>query len=315
MKALLVFLDGVGLGSSDPEGNPLAAAEMPALRSLLEGRQLVGAALNGGAPPAPGTAWHGQRASLLALDAGLGVSGLPQSATGQAVLLTGRNLPAELGYHYGPKPNPAVAEAIGRGTLFSRAAAAGKRTAFLNAFPDGYFQAVESGRRLYAAMALAAVQAGTPLRTLDDLRQGQAVSADLTGQGLRERLGLADVPVIDAAQAGQRLAQLGLAHDFSLFEYWLSDYAGHGQEMAPALELLDTLDAALGGLAAAWDDAQGLVVITSDHGNLEDLSTRKHTANPAPLLLIGSRPLREAFAAGAADLTHVAPAILRLLGI
>ena len=48
-----------------------------------------------------------KQVSLLALDAGLGVEGLPQSATGQAVLLTGVNIPAELGYHYGPKPNPA----------------------------------------------------------------------------------------------------------------------------------------------------------------------------------------------------------------
>jgi bisphosphoglycerate-independent phosphoglycerate mutase (AlkP superfamily) len=63
----------------------------------------------------------------------------------------------------------------------------------------------------------------------------------------------------------------------------------------------------LGGLLEAWDDDAGLIIITSDHGNLEALDHRHHTANPVPTLVIGRDRAR--FAAGLRDLTHVAPAI------
>ncbi len=102
MRILFIFLDGVGLGAADPETNPLARADMPTVEALLSGHKLLAAT-------APA---HTERATLLAIDAGLGVPGLPQSATGQAVLLTGVNVPAAIGEHYGPKPNAAVARFI-----------------------------------------------------------------------------------------------------------------------------------------------------------------------------------------------------------
>jgi hypothetical protein len=89
MRLLFLFLDGVGLGSNDPATNPFAAAEMPHSQALLDGQRMVAGTAPLDAP----------RATLLALDANLGVEGAPQSATGQAVLLTGRNVPGELGYH------------------------------------------------------------------------------------------------------------------------------------------------------------------------------------------------------------------------
>jgi 2,3-bisphosphoglycerate-independent phosphoglycerate mutase len=60
-------------------------------------------------------------------------------------------------------------------------------------------------------------------------------------------------------------------------------------------------------------------LLTSDHGNLEDLSTRRHTANPVPALLIGAPAYRNAFATllkgRDQDLTIVAPAILQFLAM
>jgi bisphosphoglycerate-independent phosphoglycerate mutase (AlkP superfamily) len=96
----------------------------------------------------------------------------------------------------------------------------------------------------------------------------------------------------------------------TFFEYWLSDYAGHEQDMAAACSLLETFDQVLCGLLEAWDDDQGLILITSDHGNLEDLSTRRHTANPVPALVIGAKAFRQRFIAELHDLTDVTPAIL-----
>jgi bisphosphoglycerate-independent phosphoglycerate mutase (AlkP superfamily) len=83
--------------------------------------------------------------------------------------------------------------------------------------------------------------------------------------------------------------------------------------MSIARHLLETFDQALEGLISSWDDRSGLILLTSDHGNLEDLSTRRHTTNPVPALLIGDLELRRQFTENLKDLTGLAPAILRLL--
>jgi 2,3-bisphosphoglycerate-independent phosphoglycerate mutase len=305
MRILFLFLDGIGLGVDDPSINPFAAADMPALQRLLGGKRLL-------AKYAPTIE---KRASLYKLDAKLGTPGLPQSATGQATLLTGINIPAALGYHYGPKPNPDVADYITRENLFSRVLDDGKKAAFLNAYPPSYFQGINSGRRLYAAIPLAANSAGMNLRTKEDLRSEQAISADITAEGWRSHLGLLETPVISAYQAGDRLADLASAYDLSFFEYWLSDFAGHKQSMGDSMELLTIFDELIDGLTAAWDDKSGLILLTSDHGNMEDLSTRRHTDNPVPVLLVGAPHIRETFAKQLNDLSDVTPAILRLLGL
>lgn len=299
-----MFLDGVGLGADDPGINPFACAPMPALMALLGGRRLLAHA----APLA------GLNADLLGLDAGLGVSGLPQSATGQAVLLTGENIPAALGYHYGPKPNPDVARFLLDGGLFGQLSRAGKRAALLNAYPQGYFSAIASGKRLYSAIPLAVSQAGLSLFTESDLQSGDAISADFTGAGWRERLQQPDTPLLSPILAGRRLAELARSYDFSFFEYWLSDYAGHQQDMPAATALLEQFDIVFGALCDDWDMENDLILLTSDHGNLEDLSTRRHTANPVPLLLVGNPVARKSFS-GMSSLAQVAGKISQLLSV
>jgi len=311
MKVLFLFLDGIGLGVNDPEINPFAKVDMPNLQGLFAGNKLLLDTII--ASSTDGNRIDTSRATLLALDAGLGVDGLPQSATGQAALLTGKNVSAEIGYHYGPKPNQDVAAYLRNGNLFSSLADQGYKSALLNAYPPGYFSAIQSGRRLYSAIPLAVISAGIPLKTLDDLQNGQALSADFTAQGWRDRLDLPDTPVLTPIQAGERMAALVEDYDLAFFEYWLSDYAGHSQDMQAAHKLLITFDQVLGGLLDNWNDQEGMILITSDHGNLEDLSTRRHTANPVPALLVGDQKLRSDFATELTDITDVAAAVMRLI--
>lgn len=306
MKLLFLFLDGVGLGASDPGENPFARARMPNLEALLGGRKLVADSLGEGSQPRVT-----ERATLSGLDATLGVGGPPQSASGQAAILTGVNVPAVLGQHYGPKPNPEIIRILERGTLFHKVLRIGRRASLLNAYPRSYFEAIESGRRLPGAIAYAAIEAGIPLKTTADLFAGQAISADFTGQGWRERLNIPDTPLLSRTQAGGKLAQLARETDFSFFEYWLSDYAGHRADLEEACRLLESFDETLGGLLKAWRDSDGLILITSDHGNLEDLNSRKHTRNPVPALVIGDPKEREAFTRNLTNLTAIAPAVLR----
>jgi len=304
MPFLLLFLDGVGLGENDPKKNPFTHTDMANLTNLLGGHHL-----HGGSAP-----YNGERATLLSLDASLGVAGLPQSATGQAVLLTGINVPAKIGYHYGPKPDPTVSEYLIDGrNIFSRLVQACKRVALLNAYPPRYFYSVQASRRLYSAIPLAVTAAGVPLFTQDDLFHGRAVSADFTGQGWHDLLNISGTPILSPHAAGCRLAVVAQKYDFAMFEYWVSDYAGHGQDMSRACELLETLDDVLGGLFEAWHDDQGLILITSDHGNLEDLSTRHHTINPVPALVIGTPQARQDFVSTLTSLLDITPAIVNYI--
>lgn len=302
-RVLVVFLDGVGLGSDDPARNPFAAARMPEVRRMLGGARLL-------ASSAP---YHGPLATLLVVDAGLGVPGTPQSATGQAALVTGVNVPQALGEHYGPKPNPAVAEFVRRDNIFQQVQQRGGRAALLNAYPPRYFEGIESGRRLYSSIPLAAVAAGLPLMTAEDLAAGRALSADFTGLGWAAQSDFPPAPTYAATQAGGRLAALAEGAELSWFDFWLSDLIGHRGSMEEAIGLLESLDAVLGGLVRAWEGRSDLVVITADHGNLEDLGQRGHTLNPVPGLLIGPPELRQEFSTGLHDLTGFLPAILRTI--
>lgn len=302
MTILFMFLDGVGLGADDDLTNPFKRAAMPNLQNLLGGKKLLAAT-------AP---FEGEKASLLALDASLGVEGLPQSATGQAVLLTGRNVPAEIGYHYGPKPDKATAAHLQDGGIFGELTRAGKQAALINAYPPGYFHGISSGKRIFSSIPLAVTKAGLPLFTKDDLLAGRAISADFTAQGWHDRMGLVEIPVKTERESGALLASISKDYDFAFFEYWMTDYAGHGQDMENAVNLLARFDVVLGGLLENWND-KDLLLITSDHGNMEDLSTRRHTANRVPLLLVGDKHKRHAFD-GVSDLSGVTPAILRAMG-
>ena len=306
MPAVLVlFLDGVGLGQDDRSCNPLAAARTPFLETVLGGRKL----LAGAAP------FHGELATLVAIDACLGVAGMPQSASGQAALLTGRNVPAEIGEHYGPKPNPAIAEIVRTRNLFMETVQRGGSAALLNAYPPAYYQAIDSRRRLYSAIPMAARAAGLALMTAEDLQAGRALSPDFTGAGWRAQPGFPPAPLLTPRQAGLRLASLASAYSLAWFDHWPSDYAGHRASMPQAVELVETLDGVLAALMESWAERRGLIVVTSDHGNLEDLRGRRHTRNPVPGLLLGPQDLRHSFSDGLVDLTGFHDAILRTLDL
>jgi 2,3-bisphosphoglycerate-independent phosphoglycerate mutase len=301
MKFLFLFMDGIGLGEDDPKTNPFAVAKTPNLSALLGGKRILK-----GVPPL-----ETEQASLLALDAGLGMPGLPQSATGQAALVSGKNVPQLVGEHYGPKPNKAVAAIVQEDNIFNQLKQRGYTSALLNAYPQGYFDGIESGKRLLSAIPLAVTSAGIALKTAEDYYAGDAFSVDFTGQGWRRNLGYKDAPLMETVAAGRKLAEVVATYDFAFFEFWPSDYAGHHQDWDSAVGLLESIDAMLGGFLEVWNKEEGLVLITSDHGNMEDLSSRRHTENLVPALVIGAKEFRAKFCANLNTIADVTPAILQ----
>lgn len=300
-RALLLFLDGVGLGDDDPATNPFAAARTPTLDALAGGQRWL-----------RGVARHDNgRAIFIPTDPRLGVPGRPQSATGQAAILTGRNIPAALGEHYGPRPNATIRALLDGDNLFKRVVASGGSAALITAFPPRFFDALARGKRLPSSIQYAALAAGLRLATEQDIYAGTAMSPDWTGEGWRSDLGYTDTPLYAPGEAGALLARLAGERTLTFFEHWVFDVVGHRGTLAQGVALLELFDAVMAGLLAGWDDEAGVIVITSDHGNLEDLSTRKHTTHDVPTVIIGAA--RERVAAGLRDLTGIAPGILRAL--
>ena len=300
-RVIFLFLDGVGLGENDPAINPLVAGKYPTLEALV-----------GGAPLVKSTGRLSTRdAELVPTDARLGIGGRPQSATGQAAILTGINAPQRLGEHYGPRPDARVRAVIDEGNLFRRLQERGYAFSFCNAYPQGYFAAVNRGKRLLSAVPYAATSAGQELHTAEDLRAGRAIAADFTNRGWHEHLGYTDVPVYDALEGGEFVWQLAQPYQFLFFEHWYSDELGHRQDLAGAVANFETFDRFLGGLVHAANLDETMVIVGSDHGNVEDCSHGKHTENAALTLVLGDRC--QAAAARIGALTDFAPVVIDYL--
>lgn len=101
-----------------------------------------------------------------------------------------------------------------------------------------------------------------------------------------------------------------------IINYANLDMVGHTGVFNSAVEAVETVDSCLSRLIPPFLDQGGLVMVTSDHGNVEKMKKNSeahtaHTANPVPLILCGAgeSKLRKG------RLADVSPTILDLLGI
>lgn len=295
MHILMLFLDGIGLGDDNPDINPFAAANMPTLTTLTNGKRWLRETGH----------QESARAIFIPTNPRLGIPGRPQSGTGQAAILTGRNIPKLIGRHYGPKPNAEIREMLAEDNFFKQVVAQGKTAALLEAYPPGWHRGINSGKRLRASFQLAPHEAGLPIFGETEIYDGTAFSGDWTGKGWRKQLGYADTPVYTPYEAGQKLVQVSRQYDFAFHSNWFTDIIGHKGPFEQGVAVLELFDGVMAGVIDTWEDDEGLIIVTSDHGNMEDLSHGKHTENDIPTLIIGQG--KEAFAEGLRDLTDYVP--------
>jgi len=275
---LLIFLDGIGLGDDDPGINPFARADLPALRTLTGGRRW----LRDLSP------MQSERAYFIPTDPRMGVPGRPQSASGQATILTGKNVPAIIGEHYGPRPNEAIRALLAQDNFFMQTLKASRTAALLEAYPPRWHEAINSGKRLRSSYQHAAHVAGLPLFDESHIYTGDALAVDWTGSGWRSELGYTDTPVYTPEEAGRLMVRISRRYHFAFFSHWLTDMIGHRGTIEDGVRVLELFDRVMAGALAEWDDEEGLIIITSDHGNLEDMSHGKHTENDVPTVVIGA---------------------------
>jgi 2,3-bisphosphoglycerate-independent phosphoglycerate mutase len=290
MSVLLFFIDGLGIGTRGTH-NPLDGLTEAAPLGVFQDEE-------------PEIIFDGR---LVRTDARLGVEGRPQSASGQTTILTGVNAPAALGYHKQGFPNEALREIISEYSIFLQLKRALiEPNTFANAYTPMFF---ETRPRWVSATTVAVEAAGMSFRSLNDLQSGRAVFQDYTNQMLIER-GF-PTSIRTPEEAAEILASIAREHRFTLYEYFITDKTGHAQDMNSARIVLVNLARFVRHLLSQLDLKRTTVLLTSDHGNIEDLSTRNHTLNPVPTLIWGEH--RETVAARVRSLVDITPAIVEVL--
>ncbi len=283
MKALFFFVDGLGYRDPAPD-NPVTPEVCPTLFRLMHD---------------PDTA---------RVDACLGVPGLPQSATGQATLYTGKNAAQAMGRHMEGFPGPTLRALIEEGNLMQELCRRKLRCKFADGYvaehvPDIRLQRFKS---VTTVMSLSCPDDVFLLR--DDILNNRAVFHDITRESLVPR-GYTG-PVLTPSQAAEQLMQIALGNDFTLFEYFMTDITGHTLSMKDATHTLRTLDAFLTPIVEMAAGTGLLFILTSDHGNIEHMGVSTHTTNQVPLIAKG--PHANKITRGATSLLDVTPRLLQL---
>lgn len=290
MKTILLFIDGLGWGPADAETNPQYSYGGTFFR-LPEAAEIPVPIAGGGL--------------AVPVDAVLGVDGVPQSATGQTTLFSGVSAQEVLGKHLTGFPNEKLQDVLREHSILKTLTVRGYAARFLNAFRPRFWELSEERKWTLSATTVATLAAGLPFFNLEDVKAGRSVYQEFTNAELISK-GF-DVQPMSPAEAGSIVGKQIQNYDFLLYEYFQTDKAGHSGERLKSelqLRMLDEFMAAL--LGELKEDT--LLLLTSDHGNLEDVTTRRHTLNPVPLMAWGKDAAE--FLQGITRLDQVAGAIL-----
>lgn len=289
-SVLLFFIDGLGIGTRTAN-NPLASIDN--LHPLAHFQNESSLIIRDGI--------------LVETDARLGVEGRPQSASGQTTILTGVNAARVLGHHKQGFPNQALRDVINEHSIFLQLKRLGiEPNVFANTYTPQFFQTIP---RWKSATTCAVEAVALPFLRLPDLISGLSLFHDFTNEALRER-GF-DAPLRTPSEAGEILAALVARYRFTLYEHFITDKIGHDQDFERAQAHLPKLAEMIRAVLANLDFENTTIILTSDHGNIEDLSVRNHTLNDVPTIVWGKENLR--VAQNIKSLADITPSIVKLL--
>jgi 2,3-bisphosphoglycerate-independent phosphoglycerate mutase len=112
----------------------------------------------------------------------------------------------------------------------------------------------------------------------------------------------------------------GHKHDVIICNFANADMVGHTGNLDAAVKAVETIDHCLGRIVKAVRDANGILLVTADHGNAEEMWNTQlnephtaHTSNPVPVIVVQDvkgMALREG-----GSLRDIAPTMLGILGV
>lgn len=290
ISVILFFIDGLGIGQRG-KSNPLSLIENISPLAHFKG---INVPVFGGGVAVP-------------TDACLGVEGRPQSASGQTSIYTGLNAPKILGNHKQGFPNEELRELIKENSVFLQLQQRGiTPNIFANTYTPQFF---EKTPRWKSATTCSVEAANLQLCKLPDLLGRKSIFHDFTNQSLIDK-GF-DVPEFSSLDCAEILGDLSKKYRFTLYEHFITDKIGHDQNFDWAKKHLPKLAEFIRETINRIDPAKTTFILTSDHGNIEDLSKRNHTLNKVPTIIWGRK--KHEVARQINDLTDITPAILHLL--
>jgi 2,3-bisphosphoglycerate-independent phosphoglycerate mutase len=126
-------------------------------------------------------------------------------------------------------------------------------------------------------------------------------------------------PEMSAAEVADRLCdEIGNGYSFAVVNFANPDMVGHTGSIPAVIAAVEAADAALGRVVDCVRAAEGVCLVTADHGNAEQMLERDgvspltaHTTNRVPLVLTSEGfTLRES-----GELSDIAPTILGMLDV
>ncbi len=286
MKVIFIFLDGVGIGEKDRTANPVYATQQQVLARLIDNARFQA-------------------------DASMGVEGLPQSATGQTAIFTGVNAPKVLNRHLSGQPTISLKKVIYKSNIFCELVKMGYKVTSSNVYRDEYLENmlnVKDRRHRPSVTSVMSMAAGIEFRTVDEFINENGVYHDITGETLKES-GY-EVDTVTPKRAAQNLYRLSRNYDFTLYEHFLTDIQGHKADFGEAVDLIDRLDNFFEELMKQMDFEEDVLIMTSDHGNIEDVSVHTHTMNKVPVVVLGKKA--ENIKTEVHSLTDIMPFVLEV---
>ncbi len=286
MKVIFIFLDGVGIGKKDRTTNPVYATQQQVLARLIDNARFQA-------------------------DASMGVEGLPQSATGQTAIFTGVNAPKVLNRHLSGQPTISLKKVIYKSNIFSELVKMGYKVTSSNVYRDEYLENmlnVKDRKHRPSVTSVMSMAADVEFRTVNEFINENGVYHDITGETLKES-GY-EVDTVTPKRAAQNLYRLSRNYDFTLYEHFLTDIQGHKADFGEAVDLIDRLDNFFEELMKQMDFEEDVLIMTSDHGNIEDVSVHTHTMNKVPVVVLGKKA--ENIKTQVHSLTDIMPFILEV---
>ena len=107
-------------------------------------------------------------------------------------------------------------------------------------------------------------------------------------------------------------------YDAIILNFANPDMVGHTGNLDAAIKAVETIDECVGKIVEAINKVNGVLLITADHGNAEQMIDYKtgephtaHTTNPVPLILIGMEDVK----LKEGKLADLAPTMLDIMGL
>lgn len=293
-KLLFIFLDGVGLGTNSSY-NPIKD-----LFKNMTDKDFI----------ASSYPMLTDEFLIKPIDAILNVKGLPQSATGQTSIMTGINAQGLLGYHHTAFPNEPLIGIIRKHNILLTLKNSGLKVTCANMYSKEYFEKRSLRKKnMFPVSALSIKTSDLPFRFLDDYNRGEAVFADITNNVIKSR-GY-DIDIITPETAAINMLNICDQNDFTFFEYFITDTYGHKKEREKLITEVDKINRFVKEL---WNSGKNSIdiIITSDHGNCEDIGTGNHTMNPVPFIYFSKNDeLKQQFLNEVKDITLFKDSVLK----